>query len=42
MAGITLTNMLSNGSFETNTTGWGAGDTLSRVSNSPVHGEYGT
>lgn len=39
---IHLANMISNGSFETNTTGWGGSHTLSRVALTPAHGESGS
>ena len=41
---VTLTNMLTNGGFETNTTGWATATyTLSRVAvPTPVHGEPGS
>lgn len=38
---IVLTNLLTNGSFETNTTGWTGSQTLTRVTKNPVHSEYG-
>lgn len=39
---ITLTNLVSNGSFETNTTGWTGSHTLSRQTLTPNHGETGS
>ena len=40
---ISLTNMIPNGSFETNTTGWAGSGTLSRIAvPAPVHGEFGS
>ena len=43
MAQVRLTNLLTNGGFEAATTGWTANvGTLSRVSKSPTHSEFGS
>lgn len=42
MAIITLTNLITNGSFEFNTTGWSAPTTITRPNVSPQHGEFGS
>jgi len=43
MQSVTLTNMLTNGSFETDTTGWAGSGTMTRLAiPTPGHGEFGS
>lgn len=39
---LILTNMIYNGSFETNTTEWSGSTTLTRIAKNPSHSEYGS
>lgn len=41
-SGITLTNLLTNGSFDTNTTGWTGSHTLARTTPTQAHDETGS